>query len=153
MTSPYERIDRGFLLIGRSLTDVTRHEHQLDRSAMTLLACLDAGGPMTLAELSTVLGRDVSTLNRQTAGLVRNGLAERIPDPHGGMARKFLITDHGGRRLATERADNVRATKTLLEGWSDDEVESFATALERFNDAIEQANGRRWPIERTNTDT
>jgi DNA-binding MarR family transcriptional regulator len=145
MTTPYERINQGFLLIGRNFTDITRRESRLDRSAMTLLACLDAGGPMTLAELSAVLGRDVSTLNRQTAALLRGGLAERIPDPAGGVARKFRISAEGARRLADEQAGNLRATKLLLEGWTADEIESFASALERYNAAIEQRSGRHWP--------
>jgi len=145
MTSAYDRIVQGFLLIGRNFTDMTRRESRLDRSAMTLLACLDAGGPMTLAELSAVLGRDVSTLNRQTAALLRTDLAERIPDPAGGMARKFRISPEGARRLAAEQANNLRATKLLLDDWTDDEIESFATALERYNAAIEERSGRHWP--------
>jgi len=145
MTTPYERINQGFLLIGRNFTDITRRDSRLDRSAMTLLACLDAGGPMTLAELSAVLGRDVSTLNRQTAALLRRDLAERIPDPAGGMARKFRISTEGARRLADEQANNLRATRVLLDGWTAAEIESFAAALERYNAAIEERSGRHWP--------
>jgi len=145
MTSAYERIDQGFLLIGRNFTDITRRAGQLDRSALMLLACLDVGGAMSLSELSSVLGRDVSTLNRQTAALLREELAERIPDPDGGIARKFRISPVGKRRLDDERANNRRATAMLLEGWTDDEIEQFAAALERFNAAIEQRSGRRWP--------
>ncbi|QAY59615.1 MarR family transcriptional regulator [Microbacterium protaetiae] len=148
MTSAYERIDQGFLLIGRNFTDMTRRAGQLDRSAMTLLACLDAGGPMSLSELSTVLGRDVSTLNRQTAALLRDDLAERIPDPQGGIARKFRITVRGKNRLDDERANNRKATTLLLEGWTDDEIEGFAASLERFNAAIEARSGRHWPSAR-----
>jgi len=145
MVSVFERIDEEFLLIGRYLSAITRRPQQLDRSAMTLLACLDAGGPMTLSELSGVLGLDVSTLNRQTAALLRAELAERIADPAGGLARKFRISPEGKRRLDEERASNQRTLRALLGNWSDDEVERFALALERFNGAIEQRSGRRWP--------
>lgn len=145
MASAYERIDQGFLLIGRNFTDITRREGQLDRSAVALLACLDAGGAMSLSELRTVLGRDVSTLNRQTAALLRDDLAERIPDPEGGIARKFRISPAGKQRLDDERASNRTATKMLLDGWTDEEIEQFAAALERFNTAIEARSGRHWP--------
>jgi DNA-binding MarR family transcriptional regulator len=100
---------------------------------------------MSLSELSTVLGRDVSTLNRQTAALLRDELAERIPDPDGGLARKFRISHHGKERLDDERAYNRKATKTLLEDWTADEIDRFATSLERFNAAIEERSGRHWP--------
>lgn len=139
------RIDREFLLIGRYLTAMARRPDQLDRSATTLLTCLGAGGAMSIGELSTVLGLEVSTLNRQTAALVRAGLADRIADPDGGMARKFTITTEGSRRLREEQQYSRDALRRLMSDWDEESLDDFAQALERLNAAIEDRSGRRWP--------
>src|SRR3546814_7701093 len=75
----------------------------LDRSAYTLLTRLVMEGPMSIGQLSEAFGLDASTLNRQTAAMMRDGLVERIPDPEGGLARKFLVTESGRKRLDRER--------------------------------------------------
>lgn len=100
---------------------------------------------MTLAELRGVLGLDVSTLNRQTAALLRADLAERTPDPDGGLARKFRISPEGERRLSEERESNRATIRMLLADWPEEEIERFADALVRFNGAIEARSGRHWP--------
>lgn len=53
---------------------------------------------MSIGQLSDAFGLDASTLNRQTAAMLRGNLVERIADPDGGIARKFRITAEGERR-------------------------------------------------------
>lgn len=108
--------------MGRSTHDVeyeqmllSRHEllrHRsgaLDRSAYILLSRIRVQGPMSIGELSEAFALDTSTLNRQTAAAMRAGLVERIPDPEGGMARKFRITTQGARMLDEERRPSSAA--------------------------------------------
>ena len=70
---------------------------------------------MSIGELSDAFGLDASTLNRQTAAAMRAGLLERIPDPDGGMARKFRITDEGARMLDEEREGIVRSLDQVMD--------------------------------------
>ena len=77
--------------------------------------------------------------------LVREGLAERIPDPVGGMARKFRLTDEGAQRLERARTEIVGGLDTVLADWSRDDLETFAGFLKRFNMDIERLSGRPWP--------
>ncbi|MCP9948511.1 MarR family winged helix-turn-helix transcriptional regulator [Actinomadura madurae] len=67
----------------------------LERSAYILLSRVRIEGPMSIRQLSEAFDLDPSTLNRQTSAMLRAGLVERIPDPEGGIARKFRITSEG----------------------------------------------------------
>ncbi|WP_420037912.1 MarR family winged helix-turn-helix transcriptional regulator [Streptomyces sp. cg28] len=117
----------------------------LDRSAYILLTRIQMVGPMSIGQLSEATGLDASTLNRQTAAMMRAGLVERIPDPDGGIARKFRITGEGGRFLDDDRARYLGVLEGLMEDWSEDEVADFAASLQRLNRAIERLDGRPWP--------
>jgi DNA-binding MarR family transcriptional regulator len=116
-----------------------------ERSAYILLSRLRVQGPMSIGELSDAFGLDASTLNRQTAAAVGAGLAERIPDPSGGMARKFRTTDQGVRWLDEKREQTVRSLDLVMAEWEDRDVAAFAAYLKRFNTDIERLGGRPWP--------
>ncbi|MET9348280.1 MarR family winged helix-turn-helix transcriptional regulator [Streptomyces termitum] len=117
----------------------------LDRSAYVLLTRIRMDGPMSIGQLTDAFGLDASTLNRQTAAMVRAGVVERIPDPDGGIARKFRITGEGERRLEADRAFNIGGLERILEHWPAEDVTRFADFLERFNRDIERLEGRPWP--------
>jgi len=123
-----------------------RHKDSvLERSAYILLSRIHVQGPMSIGELSDAFGLDASTLNRQTAAAMRAGLVERIPDPDGGMARKFRITDTGERLLEEERTGIVQSLDQVMADWPEDDIAAFATYLKRFNIGIERIGGRPWP--------
>src|SRR5262245_12317882 len=92
--------------------------NRLDRSAYVLLTRLQAQGPMSIPELQDAFGLDASTLNRQTAAMLRSGVVERIPDPDGGIARKFRVTAAGTERLDADREDTLAALRKVVDGWS-----------------------------------
>ncbi|MGD1223176.1 MULTISPECIES: MarR family winged helix-turn-helix transcriptional regulator [Streptomyces] len=117
----------------------------LERSAYILLSRIRVQGPMSIGELSDAFGLDASTLNRQTAAAMRAGLVERIPDPEGGMARKFRITDEGARLLDEERMGLIRSLDNVMAEWPDEDIAAFASYLRRFNTDIERIGGRPWP--------
>jgi DNA-binding MarR family transcriptional regulator len=140
-------VELAAMLIGRHLSLLTspdrRRAGRLDRVSYTLLTRLEAD-PLTLAELGRVLGIDVSTVNRRTAGLVEAGVLERFPDPDGGIARRFRLTPVGRRLLASEQRVNLRALGTALDGWSAEDLAELARLLGRFNHSLEDASGLRW---------
>ncbi|MFX1756631.1 MULTISPECIES: MarR family winged helix-turn-helix transcriptional regulator [Rhodococcus] len=148
MTKPTHLIEFEAMLLGRHLANINsrkRGRHSLDRSAYTVLSRISMQGPMSIGQLSDALDLDSSTLNRQTSAMTAAGLVERIPDPDGGMARKFRITSSGEEKLAAERAHGVAALERVLTDWSEDEVATFARWLERFNNDIERLTGHPWP--------
>ncbi|MFD5624664.1 MULTISPECIES: MarR family winged helix-turn-helix transcriptional regulator [unclassified Streptomyces] len=149
MDKPLDLIEFETMLLGRYLTLLTPRarglEGRLDRSAYLLLSRIQVEGPMSIGQLSEAFGLDTSTLNRQTAAMLRAGVVERMPDPDGGMARKFAITDEGARRLAADRAQNVSGLDKVMVDWSPEEVAEFAAYLSRLNSDVERLDGRPWP--------
>ncbi|GAA3477109.1 MULTISPECIES: MarR family winged helix-turn-helix transcriptional regulator [Streptomyces] len=122
-----------------------RQGSTLERSAYILLSRIRVQGPMSIGQLGDAFGLDASTLNRQTAAAMRAGLVERIPDPDGGMARKFRITAEGERRLDEEREGTIHTLDQIMADWSDEDIAAFADYLKRFNTDIERLDGRPWP--------
>ncbi|MEU6414373.1 MarR family transcriptional regulator [Microbispora sp. NPDC046933] len=137
MDKPTHLIEFETMLLGR-------HRH-LDRSAYLLLNRIHVTGPMSIGQLSDAFGLDVSTLNRHTSALLRAGLVVRIPDPDGGIARKFRLTGEGERWLGEEREKNILGLEKVLSDWTAEEVAAFAAYLRRFNTDIERLAGRPWP--------
>jgi DNA-binding MarR family transcriptional regulator len=132
------------LLQRHALASIDR-KNLLERSAYILLSRIRVQGPMSIGELSEALGLDASTLNRQTAAAMRSGLLERIPDPGGGIARKFVITGQGSELLDAQRELVIGALDRLMAEWSDEEIAAYGAALKRFNMDIERHTGRVWP--------
>lgn len=118
---------------------------RLDRSAYILLSRIQMEGPMSIGQLTGAFGLDASTLNRQTAAMLRGGLVERIPDPDGGMARKFRISAEGARQLDADRAEYTQGLEKVMDTWSAQDVATFAGFLRRFNSDIERLEGHPWP--------
>ncbi|MEV0148762.1 MULTISPECIES: MarR family transcriptional regulator [unclassified Nonomuraea] len=137
MDKPTDLIEYETMLLGR-------HRH-IDRMAYILLSRVRLEGMMSIGQLSDAFGLDVSTLNRHTSALLRSGLVERIPDPDGGMARKFRLTRAGEQYLDDERAKNINGLEKVLVNWTPEEVATFAAYLRRFNTDVERLAGRPWP--------
>ena len=144
MVRPTHKVEYEQMLLSRH--EVMRHRTgRLERSAYVLLSRIRLQGPMSIGELSDAFGLDASTLNRQTAAAMRAGLLERIPDPAGGIARKFRITGEGARLLDEERAFLTSGLDRVMADWPDEDIAAFAAYLRRFNTDIERLSGRPWP--------
>ncbi|MFA1549651.1 MarR family winged helix-turn-helix transcriptional regulator [Actinomadura chokoriensis] len=144
MIRPTHEVEYEQMLLSRHEV-MPRRARLLERSAYVLLSRIRLQGPMTIGELSDAFGLDASTLNRQTAAAMRAGLLERIPDPEGGIARKFRITGKGARLLDEERAIITNGLDKVMAEWSDEDIVTFAAYLRRFNTDIERLSGRPWP--------
>ncbi|MFH8365587.1 MarR family winged helix-turn-helix transcriptional regulator [Streptomyces sp. NPDC018031] len=154
MADRLERLERELMLLARCHVMTPRERrsdrpYQLERSAYVLLSRLDAEGPMSIGRLAEAFQLDVSTVNRQTAGLLRLGLLERIPDPDGGLARKLRMTEVGAKRLAADRTLRRDGLGRILADWTPDELADFEAALTRFNRVVEEYEGRDWPRRNT----
>ncbi|MFJ1757926.1 MarR family winged helix-turn-helix transcriptional regulator [Kitasatospora sp. NPDC088134] len=150
------RRDRELALIEREIMLLGRHQvlasartsgspDSLERSAYTLLSRIETEGPLTIGQLAEAFGLDTSTVNRQTAAMLRAGLVDRIPDPDGGVARKLRITAEGLRRLHADRDWSIAGLSRVVDGWTAADLAGFAAVLERFNRDIERLQGRPWP--------
>ncbi|WP_249667373.1 MarR family winged helix-turn-helix transcriptional regulator [Cellulomonas fengjieae] len=145
-SDPVARLEYESMVFARHLAGSTRRSGgELDQSAYVLLTLLQACGPSSIGDLAATTGLDASTLNRQTAALLRNGHAERITDPDGGVARKFRLTPDGERALNEERSASTAALDAITADWADDDRAALATLLGNLNMSIEARVGRSWP--------
>lgn len=135
-------VNRHFVL---GVADSYRGGDRLDRSAFILLSRIEAEGPMSIGQLAEAFALDTSTVNRQTAAMLRIGVAERIPDPEGGLARKLRITDEGRKRLRSERDWAVSGLRQVLRDWKPEEIGQLLASVTRFNQSIEEVSGKPWP--------
>ncbi|MFJ2776513.1 MarR family transcriptional regulator [Kitasatospora sp. NPDC087315] len=118
---------------------------ELERSAYLLLSRIETQGPMSIGQLAEAFQLDTSTVNRQAAAMLRADVVKRIPDPDGGMARKFAITPAGAEALAADRRRHQEGLGRVLADWTDAEVAVLAESLTRLNRSIEDLQGVVWP--------
>lgn len=117
----------------------------LDRSATVLLARLSAQGPMTIAELAEAFDLDTSTVHRQVAAAMRNGLVERIRDDGGGVARKHRPTEKGLARFREELAARRASAEAVTADWDPADVREYVRLMRKFNESVEELRGHPWP--------
>lgn len=137
------------MIFGRHLSMFTgragKNPGTLDQSAYILLSLLEAQGPLSIAELTEITELDASTLNRQTKALVEKGFAVRIPDPEGGIARKFRPSPTGFNALREERQATRSKLVELFHDWNEEEIDTFVSLLQKMNRTVERRRGSAWP--------
>ncbi|WP_345344615.1 MarR family winged helix-turn-helix transcriptional regulator [Rhodococcus olei] len=140
-------LEREIALLARhtALVNKSLSAQELDRSAYLLLSRLEISDPMTLKELADAFGLDISTVNRQTAALLRHGLAEKIPDPDGGAARRLRPTTAGLAALGRDRTRNIDGINALVGDWDERDRRDLVALLRRLNEGIERRQGLHWP--------
>jgi DNA-binding MarR family transcriptional regulator len=122
--------------------------HDVKQAASVLLRSLDLNGPLRIGALADSVQSDVSTVSRQVAALVSEGLLERRADQADGRACLLAPTEAGRAILAQHDQARLDYFADLLRDWSSEDVAQFAALLLRFSRATEQANAA-WMSERT----
>lgn len=114
--------------------------HDVEWSASVLLKCLANDGPMRAGALAECLQSDPSTISRQVAGLVKDGLLERRADPEDGRASILALTPEADAVLTEHDEIKFRHFATMLSGWSEQDLRRFAALLRQFTKDFENAN-------------
>lgn len=115
--------------------------HDVEWSAHVLLKCLQGGGgPMRASALAECVQSDPSTVSRQVAALVKDGLLERRADPEDGRASLLALTPKADDILAEHDEIRLDFFADMLSDWSDAELRQFAAMLGRFTDVYDEAN-------------
>jgi DNA-binding MarR family transcriptional regulator len=119
---------------------VQNAQDEVEWASHVLLRSLTTGGPMRASALADSVQSDPSTVSRQVASLVKEGLIERRADPGDGRAC-LLVPTESGRGIIAQR-DEVRLAfyAGMMDDWEPDDVSQFAALLARFADAYENAS-------------
>jgi DNA-binding MarR family transcriptional regulator len=121
--------------------------HDVEWSAHVVLKCIANEGRVRVSEVAEHLRSDPSTVSRQVAALVRDGLLERRADPADGRASLLALTEKANAVLAEHDQIRLAHFANVLDGWSDTDLRRFAAMLRRFTSAYEVENGK-WINER-----
>jgi DNA-binding MarR family transcriptional regulator len=114
-------------------------QHDVEWSAHILLRALSMGGPMRASALAEAVESDPSTVSRQVAALVRDGLVERRADPEDGRASLLVLTPKADEILRAQNEIRVQHFNHMLSDWTARDLRRFAALLERFTAAYDQA--------------
>lgn len=104
----------------------------VDRSTVMLLKTLVHQGPSRSSALAAAIHSDPSTVSRQIAAMVRDGLVERMADPEDGRASVLVPTEAGKALLEEQRRRLGLALARVVQQWAPEDVDRFLELLERF---------------------
>lgn len=105
-----------------------------------VLHTVAAGGPMRASELAGCVHSDLSTVSRQAAGLVADGLLERRADPVDGRASLLALTEAGEAAVAAREASRVAFFARVLDGWTEGDLRQFASMVSQFTASYDQVH-------------
>jgi DNA-binding MarR family transcriptional regulator len=118
-------------------------QHSVEWSAIILISHLAVEGPMRSSALAEGVQSDPSTVSRQVAALVKEGLVERRADPADGRASVLAVTESGQQVYSEHKQARNEHYRQMLSGWSHDELQAFAGQLKRFADTFDR-NRPQW---------
>ena len=124
--------------------------HDVEWSAHVVLKCIASEGQLRVSDVAEFVHSDPSTVSRQIAALVKDGLLERHADPADGRASRLALTEKAAAVLAEHDQIRLAHFASVLDGWSDTDLRRFATMLRRFTEAYD-ADNRTWMNERIAT--
>jgi DNA-binding MarR family transcriptional regulator len=114
----------------------TEIHDSLDRAEYLLLRALDEAGAMNINALASRLGLDPSTAGRQVAVLQKAGLVVRTPDAADRRCSVISPTEEGLTLMRHVRKLRTETVAELLTDWSDEDLQTLETILEKYNDSV-----------------
>ena len=95
---------------------------------------------MRASALADCLQSDPSTVSRQVASLVKEGLLERRADPEDGRASILVLTAQADDVIAAHEQRRLQHFAGMLSGWSERDLRRFADLLSRFTADFENTS-------------
>jgi DNA-binding MarR family transcriptional regulator len=112
----------------------------VESATHAVLHVIAAGGPMRASDLAGCVHSDLSTVSRQVAGLVADGLLERRADPVDGRASLLALTEAGEAAVAAYEASRVAFFARVLDGWTEGDLRQFASMVSQFTASYDQVH-------------
>jgi DNA-binding MarR family transcriptional regulator len=128
------RVGDAMMALGRQWAAVASQLSKIgiDKTSMTLLSALTSIGPVRSNVLAEAVYSDPSTISRQVAALVKDGLIERRADPADGRASLLAVTAEGRELLESRHRQRSCSLARMLAHWPEGDLEQFTDLLERF---------------------
>jgi DNA-binding MarR family transcriptional regulator len=133
------RIETEMAVLARSLELLSRRGRahpELDRAGYLLLRTLDETGPLSIHSLAERVGLDGSTVTRQVAALLRDGLAERSVDPDDRRSCRVTPSPRGRDLMVEVQRRRTDRFEHVLTGWTEEERADLGRVLAKLNHSI-----------------
>ena len=133
---PLVRAVYGLTALKRDMPRLAGFDHPV---GLVPLAVVHRLAPARVKDVARELHVDLSVASRQLAALVSAGYIERSADPEDRRAQ--LVTPTAAGRAALERAHDriVGVFSTALADWSEEEISSLTSSLDRLRADYERA--------------
>jgi DNA-binding MarR family transcriptional regulator len=123
--------------IKRVIGERARAVHpDLQPASYLMLSWLADEGPVRATSMVENFNIDKGAVSRQLQHLDDLGLVVRTPDPDDGRASLVAASDEALRRLADVAEHRRKWLDEQLGDWGAEELETFATTLEKYNRAL-----------------
>lgn len=116
-------------------------EGRLTASRLHALVVLDSTGPQAAGDLARALNVSAATVTGLVDGLVREGLAERRPDPADGRARIVHATSAGIQAWRDAVLGPTAIDDDVLARLTDDDLRLLSRASDVMRRAVTEATG------------
>jgi DNA-binding MarR family transcriptional regulator len=123
--------------IKRVIGERARLVHEdLQPASYLMLSWLVDEGPVRASAMVERFNIDKGAISRQLQHLDELGLVVRTPDPDDGRATLVAASDDARHRLADVTEHRRKWLDEQLADWTAEELETFATTLEKYNRAL-----------------
>ncbi len=127
--------------IRRVMDERARGLHpDLSAPSYWIMAALNERGPTRAADLVETFGLDKGAVSRYVAHLVSLEFIVKERDPQDGRAQLLNLTDLGRQRLEAVVAKGRSDVATKFAGWSEVDLHTFATLLQRYNATADRSS-------------
>jgi DNA-binding MarR family transcriptional regulator len=113
-------------------------KHNVEWAASVIISCVANDGPLRASALAEIVQSDPSTISRQVAALVRDGLLERRADPVDGRASLLVTTAKGDAAHREQIGMRNQHFAGMLDDWTERDIRRFTALLRRFTDDYEK---------------
>ncbi|GAA3050957.1 MULTISPECIES: MarR family transcriptional regulator [Actinomycetes] len=110
-----------------------RIDPEIEPASYSVLATLQNEGPARMTSIARYLGIGKPTLSRQLTTLVSRGWVSKETDPADGRAQTITLTSEGRRRLEAAQQERAERYLTMLQSWSEDEIETLYSLVAKLN--------------------
>ena len=127
--------------IRRVMDERARGLHpDLSAPSYWIMAALNERGPTRAGDLVETFGLDKGAVSRYVAHLVSLEFIVKERDPQDGRAQLLNLTDLGRQRLEAVVAKGRSDVATKFAGWSEVDLHTFATLLQRYNATADRSS-------------
>lgn len=106
---------------------------EIEPASYSVLATLQHKGPQRMTFIARHLGIGKPTLSRQLTTLTSRGWVTKATDPADGRAQMVSLTEEGRRRLEEAQQDRAQRYLTMLQPWSEEEIDRLSGLLAKLN--------------------